>query len=177
MSTSHETIAIISEALQSEFQGVVQWYAQRGRPLNRAPKGAWTAHEHLDHLILSTKPLNMALRLPKSLLGIRFGKSKAASRSFDDVVDQYTHCLAQGGKATGPYIPTYNLPHDATELTDAFRQEGDRLEEVLTHWSEAQVDKYRLPHPLLGKLTVREMLYFTLYHTRHHLETLKRNYT
>jgi hypothetical protein len=25
-----------------------------------------------------------------------------------------------------------------------------------------------LPHPLLGKLTIREMLYFTVYHGEHH---------
>jgi hypothetical protein len=29
---------------------------------------------------------------------------------------------------------------------------------------------YRLPHPLLGKLTVREMLFFTVYHNAHHLD-------
>ncbi len=37
-------------------------------------------------------------------------------------------------------------------------------------WSEAALDRYRLPHPLLGKLTVREMLFFTLYHNAHHLD-------
>jgi hypothetical protein len=25
-----------------------------------------------------------------------------------------------------------------------------------------------LPHPLLGKLTLREMIYFTIYHVQHH---------
>jgi hypothetical protein len=41
-------------------------------------------------------------------------------------------------------------------------------------FSEAQLDEYVLPHPILGKLTIREMLYFTIYHaTHHHLATLK----
>jgi hypothetical protein len=31
-----------------------------------------------------------------------------------------------------------------------------------------------LPHPLLGKLTVREMLFFTLYHQRHHVAVVER---
>jgi hypothetical protein len=39
------------------------------------------------------------------------------------------------------------------------------------------LDLLILPHPLLGKLTLREMLYFTLYHVEHHekqvLENLK----
>ncbi len=35
-------------------------------------------------------------------------------------------------------------------------------------FSEAQLDALILPHPLLGKLTLREMLYFTIYHVQHH---------
>ncbi|MEO8501391.1 MAG: hypothetical protein ABI565_10790 [Vicinamibacteria bacterium] len=33
--------------------------------------------------------------------------------------------------------------------------------------SEA-LDSTRLPHPILGRLSVREMAFFTLYHLRHH---------
>jgi hypothetical protein len=36
-------------------------------------------------------------------------------------------------------------------------------------WSETSLDAVLLPHPLLGKLTAREMLQFTVYHTAHHL--------
>jgi|SRR5882672_10633400 len=39
--------------------------------------------------------------------------------------------------------------------------------------SEADLDKYILLHPLLGKLILREMLYFTIHHNEHHLELLK----
>lgn len=35
-------------------------------------------------------------------------------------------------------------------------------------WTEQDLDTVLLPHPLLGKLTVREMLYFTIYHAQHH---------
>ena len=41
-------------------------------------------------------------------------------------------------------------------------------------FSEKQLDTFILPHPLLGKLTLREMLYFTIYHAEHHKkQTLK----
>jgi hypothetical protein len=36
-------------------------------------------------------------------------------------------------------------------------------------WSEAELDRYTLPHPLLGDLTMREMLCFTLYHNQRHI--------
>jgi hypothetical protein len=32
-----------------------------------------------------------------------------------------------------------------------------------------------LPHPLLGKITIREMLYFTAYHVQHHENIIKRD--
>jgi hypothetical protein len=42
------------------------------------------------------------------------------------------------------------------------------LARALEHWTEMDLDRCRLPHPLLGKITVREMLFFTLYHYEHH---------
>jgi hypothetical protein len=39
-------------------------------------------------------------------------------------------------------------------------------------WREADLDRYLLPHPLLGKLTLREMLHFTLYHNYHHVQSV-----
>ena len=35
-------------------------------------------------------------------------------------------------------------------------------------WQENDLDRYQLPHPLLGKLTIREMLYFAIYHNLRH---------
>ena len=41
-------------------------------------------------------------------------------------------------------------------------------------WSEGDLDRVRLPHPLLGTLTVREMLLFALYHGLHHVNSVAR---
>jgi hypothetical protein len=41
--------------------------------------------------------------------------------------------------------------------------------------TDNQLDTLLLPHPLLGKLTFREMLYFTIYHVQHHQKSLLRN--
>ena len=35
-------------------------------------------------------------------------------------------------------------------------------------WDEKELDEYYLPHPILGKLTVREILFFTIYHNLRH---------
>ena len=34
------------------------------------------------------------------------------------------------------------------------------------------LDRYRLPHPLIGKLTLRELLLWTLYHNAHHVQRI-----
>jgi hypothetical protein len=31
-----------------------------------------------------------------------------------------------------------------------------------------------MPHPLLGKITAREMIYFTVYHSEHHVAATKK---
>ena len=49
-----------------------------------------------------------------------------------------------------------------------------RLVRRLDRFSEAELDTLLLPHPLMGKLTLREMLYFTLHHVdQHHAITLR----
>jgi hypothetical protein len=44
-------------------------------------------------------------------------------------------------------------------------------------WPEAKLDAIQLPHPLLGNLTVREMLFFTLFHQSHHMDVIRRRLT
>jgi uncharacterized damage-inducible protein DinB len=41
--------------------------------------------------------------------------------------------------------------------------------------SEEDLDKHILPHPLIGKTTIREILYFTIYHVQHHQKAIKEN--
>ncbi|MFN2437645.1 MAG: hypothetical protein ABR503_00495 [Chitinophagaceae bacterium] len=46
---------------------------------------------------------------------------------------------------------------------------------ILNKYSEEEIDRFVLPHPLLGKLTLREMMYFTIYHVEHHHKITIRN--
>jgi hypothetical protein len=53
-------------------------------------------------------------------------------------------------------------------LVQSISNEIKWLSEKLDKFTEEELDKYILPHPLLGKLTIREMMYFTIYHVLHH---------
>lgn len=50
----------------------------------------------------------------------------------------------------------------------------ENLMSATGRWREWQLDRLRLPHPALGNLTVREMLFFTIYHHAHHVENVVR---
>jgi hypothetical protein len=38
---------------------------------------------------------------------------------------------------------------------------------------EEDLDIYLIPHPIIGKITLREFLYFTIYHIEHHLNSMR----
>lgn len=132
----------------------------------------WSPAGHLRHLAKSVRPLAAAMEVPKMALGVRFGRSRGGSRSFDEIVEIYRSELAAGAGA-GPFSPSETTPDLSADdwrllILERWDQASQRLADVLERWSEKDFDKYRLPHPLLGKMTVREMLYFTLYHNAHH---------
>lgn len=167
----------ILAALAARFDETAAWFAQRpDHTFCTAPPERWTEGQHLDHLILSAKPLNLALRMPRIALRMKFGTAKAPGESMEALAARYEAALAAGGKAPGRFVPPAVALEDKPRLLEALRHEGKRLVEVAETWSEQDLDKYVLPHPLLGNLAVRGMLYFTHHHMGHHLETLRRDY-
>jgi hypothetical protein len=56
------------------------------------------------------------------------------------------------------------------------KAENQKMVDFINKWKAADMEIYLLPHPLLGKLTIREMLLFTIYHIEHHFVNLQANY-
>ena len=142
-----------------------------------APQGDhWSPAEHVRHLRKSTAPVARALGMPRLVLRWKFGKAKSASRSFVELQRVYNAALAAGGKA-GRFTPSPEAaPADParrrTEILDAWRGSVEDLDRSAGRWPEAALDRLVLPHPLLGNLTIREMLMFTVFHTAHHLTSI-----
>jgi hypothetical protein len=139
-----------------------------------APQGdRWSPAEHIRHLRKSTAPVAQALRVPAWLLRLRFGQGDRTSRNYHTLRDTYRGILAQGGQA-GRFAPSpESAPTDPTARRAAIMSAWDAavgaMETASACWPEASLERAWLPHPLLGLLTVREMLEFTVYHTSHHL--------
>jgi hypothetical protein len=74
--------------------------------------------------------------------------------------------------------PPAAIPRDAeawrARLMTAHRNANASLVKALDGWRDADLDRYRLPHPLLGRLSIREMALFALYHGVHHVDNVKR---
>lgn len=136
------------------------------------PGGKWSAGQNLDHLIRAIKPLQLAYSLPKFALTILFGKTNRPSKNYDEVVTKYKTKLAAGGKASNPFVPPAIKHEKKDGLIKKYDEQKQKLISKIEKQSEADLDKYILPHPLLGKVTLREMLYFTIHHNEHHLNLL-----
>ena len=137
--------------------------------------GKWSPAQQLDHIIRSVSPVVLAFRLPSFIPRLMFGKANRPSKTYDALVAKYHDRLAAGGRASGRFIPK-GIPFSKREASiiklNVLVLQLNQFVEAL---SEQQLDSLILPHPLLGKLTFREMLYFTAYHAEHHEKATKRN--
>lgn len=160
----------LAHLLQQNYLQVIQQIrALNDRELLHAPKGKWNALQQLDHLIKSVAPVNLAMGLPMFVLSWRFGVANRPSRTYDALVDRYHIKLQAGGTASGAFVPPAELdPANKEVLLKKLQVMVEKLARKTLKQSEIALDKYILPHPLLGKLTLREMLYFTAYHASHH---------
>jgi hypothetical protein len=111
--------------------------------------------------------------LPSFVFGLLFGKSNRAGRTYEQLVDKYKQKLAAGGRASGQFIPPPIPLAKKSELISKLNRLAAKLAAQVSTRSEKDLDKYVLPHPLLGKLTIREMMYFTILHVKHHEENIK----
>ena len=139
------------------------------------PAEKWSIAENIRHLITSANTTRLAFSLPRFLIRVYAGKPNRNSRDYNELVAKYNLALAQGGKASGRYIPKRSAePENKQKLLSKFSGAMDKLiNSIQKNWNDPQLDKYIVPHPLLGKITLRELGYFTIFHTEHHLTTIK----
>jgi hypothetical protein len=138
-----------------------------------APDGKWTAGQQTEHLIKSTSPIVQGLSLPKFMLKLKFGTANRESKTYDELVSKYHMKLEQGGKSTDKYSPA-KVPGSIRQKKS--KQLLHNIESICTkleNWSEKDLDSYVVAHPLLGKITIRELFYFSAYHAHHHQMLIK----
>ena len=88
---------------------------------------------------------------------------------------KYTKGIQGGFKAQPPFIPTVVEYQNRQSIANNILKNARRIERKIQKFSEANLDIYIVPHPALGILTMREMMYFTIHHVEDHLHQTKRN--
>ncbi len=129
----------------------------------------WSPGQQAYHLLKSISPVITACKMPGFLLKLFFGKANRPSKTYEALVAKYQLKLQAGGKAPARFAVQEIYPYYRKEqVIHAINKQLNALTKLINSMSEDALDTYILPHPLLGKLTLREMFYFTAYHVTHH---------
>jgi len=170
----------INKKLDNAFDEVIDWVNTRSEDqLNEIMhKEKWTAAGHVFHLVKTTKAISNGMNVPKLALRLKFGINKRKERSYDELVNEFDDLVAKNGKfvAKDELSPAEGRKFKKEEIIKRFRDEQRDFKAALLKWDEKKLSKYLLPHPVVGKLTLREFAYFNVMHTLHHLGILKRDY-
>ncbi len=143
------------------------------------PKGKWTAGQHVIHLVQSETPLIKALKLPNFILKWKFGSSNRPSRSYEEVVHRYEEKLAAAGPGVvGPF--SRKMPDSVSSESHIWISKlselNSKINNVTKKLSDKELDTILLPHPLMGKMTLREILMWNAHHIQHHIDVLITKY-
>ena len=133
----------------------------------------WSVANVTQHLYLSARPVLKVMSGPKEVF-LQWGTATTPSRPYEQIAAEYVRVLATGVKAPTPFVPRPEDMQTAKPMVlERFTTVYQSLAQVLAHWSEEELDTYCMLHPALGKVTVREMLFFVSIHTHHHLRLLQ----
>jgi hypothetical protein len=133
----------------------------------------WSAGQDLVHLIKVLRIVNIGFTLPKPILRLMYGINKNENRSFEHLQQLYKKALEGGAKAPTIYIPKPVAFNEKDNLIQKHESLNKSFIDKLNNHTQFELDNYRLPHPILGKITLVELAIFTSFHTTHHLELLK----
>lgn len=167
------------EDMKTSFQQTIDWInAQAEERFNQEiVPGKWTIAGHLYHLIKSTKAVSKGMMMPKIGMRTMFGKNNRPERTYQEMVDKYQNVLATTNlKAPSSYEAEAGRTFERPALIKRFEGELQDMIKALNLWEEDAMSIYIMPHPAIGKCTIREFVYFTTLHTYHHLTILREQY-
>ena len=168
------------EEIISQLKGAYRELAQELQNYSTetcfAPEGEkWSMAQHTQHLIQSSVPVASLLKQPKEMIA-QFGKPTQAGRSYEALLALYkSKVLSKSVKAGPPFVPKMDgITTQEPILSNWAMIEEKLAQRIEEQWTEEELDNYGIPHPVLGLFSVREMLFFTIFHTKHHLSSIRR---
>lgn len=171
----------INELLEQKHQELFNWLQQQKEDKfwEKGPDGKWTVGQHIQHLTDSIKKLNHALSFPTFFLKYKFGKSNRDVRTYEQVVQKYLAKLVENKERAKKYNAAVITPSENkfNHLLKTLNIQNKKLQYKTNMMSDKKLNSLILPHPLMGKMPLREIIMWTAYHTEHHTKDLIENYS
>jgi len=139
------------------------------------PGPKWSVAENIRHMVISTNMTRLAYTLPKFMVKWIGGTPNRTSRSYEELKEKYYKKLSEGGRASGRFVPKpIEVSYGKQKLVYSWNASTAKyLAALAAKRTEEDLDNYLARHPLLGRITLRELCYFTIFHTEHHLKTIE----
>ena len=138
-------------------------------------EGKWSAGKQLEHIVICVEPLVQVYGLPKSFIEQNFGIIKRTNRSYQELKNEYLQKLNEGGKAPSQFVPEKESIVDKASLIESLKTMIGNLNSKINEFEEVELESLLIPHPLLRKITLKEMLYNAIYHVEHHQKQTIKN--
>lgn len=170
---------LIADLLEKKHQDLFSWLAkQPAENWEKGPKDKWTTSQHILHLVNSLQLLNNALSYPKFILKYKFGTCNREPRDYETVARKYQEKLNTNKDRAKKFNASLKKPtlKEKERLVTKYQIQQKKLQYKTKKISDKNLDTLVIPHPLMGKMTIREIIMWTAYHTEHHTETLKKYY-
>lgn len=166
--------------LEEKHQELFLWIKNQPEDtFKKGPEGKWTTGQHIVHLVDSIKQVNKALSYPKFLLKYKFGTANRPVRTYSEIVQRYQEKLAKNKERARAFNIAVTTPslNKHKQLLTTLQIQNKKLQHKTLRWKNTDLDNLILPHPLMGKMPIREIIMWTAYHTEHHTSILKEKHS
>lgn len=170
----------INQLLTENFEEIHSWIIEDANDLwEYGPENKWSVGQHVLHLLQSNNALYKGLKIPTFIKNYKFGKRNRPPRKYDEVIAKYNEKLmAIPAGTVSPFsvnMPKVTLSQRQLMLKQ-FYVVTEKVKSKTLKIRDKTLDDSLLPHPLMGRMTLREILMWNAYHTKHHLKILKQKY-
>lgn len=162
--------------LEEKHKDLFNWLENQPKEnWDLGPQKKWTTGQHIQHLVNSLQLLNNALSYPRFLLKYKFGTCNRQPRDYNTIVKKYQSKLSENKERAKTFNQNLKKPTllERERLLTKYQIQQKKLQFKTQKISDKNLDLLVIPHPLMGKMTIREIIMWTAHHTEHHTETLK----
>lgn len=170
----------IVNLLEEKHQELLDWLNYQPKEnWEKGPDNKWTTAQQVLHLVNSLQLLNNALSYPRFFLKYKFGVCNRPTRDNNTIVERYQQKLKENQDKAANFNKKLKKPlqKNRERLLNRLQIQNKKLQYKVKRISNLNLDTLVIPHPLMGKMTIREIVMWTAHHTAHHTNILKNNYS